>query len=283
MDAYVEVIRPDGSAERHRIEGEQMTVGRSPSAGITVSGADELEPEHLLVAPRPDGVWVAIAKGARKATVRGQEFDHGLLAWGTEVDIGSIKLKLTDALPATKKEKKPGNPILILAFVAVPLVGWLLLSDPIGGLPEANVDPPASLFAELAACPDQGAAALNRARESAEAALAKSERYPFDSQDGVEAVGLYGVAESCYAASGYTTDAQRMHGERDVMKRRIEEDFLTHRLRLEQALHNERIPDALVETRALRAIVRHIEGPYADWLLQLERVLQLRVDQRVTQ
>ncbi len=278
MDTYVEVLRADGSSERHRIEGEQMTLGRSPAAGITVTGVDELEPEHLLVAPRSDGCWVAIAKGARVgAVVRGAPFEHGLLAWGSEIEIGSMRLRVSDVVPGAKKEQKVSTPVALAALVGIGLVGWMLLSDNGGELPETAATAP-PLFGALPTCGSDGPAALHGAREAAEAAAAKSERYVFSAQDGVTAVSLYGRAQVCFGQAGAAAAARRMSTEREAMTRRIDEDYKTHRLRLERSLHHARFPEALVEAHALRALTRHLEGPYVDWLMLLERRLQMLVD-----
>jgi hypothetical protein len=278
MDAYVEVLRADGSSERHRIEGEQMTLGRSPAAGITVTGVEELEPEHLLVAPRSDGCWVAIAKGARiGAVVRGTPFEHGLLAWGSEVEIGTVRLRVSNTAPGAVKDQQVSPPVAIAALVGIAVLGWLLLGDDGGELPETAAAPP-PLFGEAAPCGAEGPAALHAAREAAEAAAAKSERYVFSAQDGVTAVTLYARAEACFGRSGAAADARRMATEREAMTRRIDEDYKTHRLRLERSLHHARFPEALVEAHAIRALTEHLEGPYVDWLTLLERRLQMLVD-----
>jgi hypothetical protein len=71
-----------------------------------------------------------------------------------------------------------------------------------------------------------------------------------------------------------------MEREGNIMARRIDEDYRTHRLRLERALRQERLSDALIETRALIELVRHRRGdPYLAWLNQLARQLQLHIDQ----
>ena len=61
MEAYVEVIREDGSLERHRIEKDQITVGKSPTAGVPIPDGRDLEPEHLLIAPRGEGCDASLA------------------------------------------------------------------------------------------------------------------------------------------------------------------------------------------------------------------------------
>ena len=282
MDAWVEIIREDGTLERQRLEGERITVGRSPAAGVPIPDARDLEPEHLMIAPRGDGCWVAVAQGAgAEVRVRGEAFQHGILAWGTEIEVAGLKLKITDELPKEKKdpdEKKVSSPVLIAFFIIVPLVGWMLLSEGDVGLDLDPAAPPPSLFDEEMTCPSSGSA-RHRADQDAEAAIAKAERYPFSAQDGVQAVRHYARARACYRAAGASREAGIMQNEGAAMRERIEEDYRTHRLRLERALEQERMPDALLETRALIELLRHKEGdPYLTWLRQLARQLQLVID-----
>ncbi|MGE0790519.1 MAG: FHA domain-containing protein [Sandaracinaceae bacterium] len=285
MDVWLEIIREDGTLERQRIEGEQVTVGRSPAAGIPIVDARTLEPEHLMLAPRDGGCWVAVAQGAQiPVRVRGQTFSQGMLAWGTELEVANLKLRITDQLPKEKKdpsEKPVSAPVLIAMFVVLPLVGWLLLSDESVGIDATPAAPAPELFRSGLECPVNGGNTRHRADLEAEAAIAKSERYPFNSQDGVQSVISYRRAEACYQALGPTaqTEAQVMRREGDTMQRRIEEDYRTHRLRLERSLEQGRLPDALLETRALIQLLRHQPSdPYVIWLQQLERQLQLAID-----
>jgi hypothetical protein len=282
MEAYVEVIREDGSLERHRIEGDQITVGRSPTAGVPIPDGRDLEPEHLLIAPRGEGCWVAIAQGAKlQAKVRGEAFQHGMVAWNTEIEIGNIKLRVTDSLPKEKKtgEQKTSPVVMIGAVGIVGILAWTMLSDSgDAGIETQAPAEPLALFEEAVACPTTGANALYQADEDAEGALAKSERYPFDPSDGVESVMLYRRSQACYVTAGQTDAATRMQQEGEWMRHRIDEDYTTHRLRLERAMEQERWPDALLETRALLALVRGRDHPYVAWLIRNERQLQLLVD-----
>lgn len=287
MEAWLEIIREDGTLERQRLEGERITVGRSPSAGIPIPDARNIDPEHLLLAPRGEGCWVAVAQNASLPVyVRGEVFQHGMVSWGTELTIGNLKLKITDSLPKEKKsggDKPVSAPVLIAFFVIVPLVGWMLLSDPDTGIDATPAAPPPALFDEQITCSTTGGTARHHADRDAEAAIAKAERYPFAAQDGVQAVRLYRRAQACYRAIGAANEAQLMEREGDVMERRIDEDYRTHRLRLERALRQSRLADALIETRALIELLQHREGDaYLAWLNQLARQLQLAIDSATT-
>lgn len=287
MEAWLEIVREDGTLERQRLEGDRITVGRSPAATIPIPDARHLDPEHLLLSPRADGCWVAVAQGASTpAMVRGEPFEHGMVAWGTEIVLGNLKLKVTDSLPKEKKvaaEKPVSSPVLIAFFVIIPLVGWLLLSDPDTGIDATPAAAAPPVFEGEITCSTSGGTARHRADRDAEAAIAKSERYPFAAQDGVQAVTLYRRAAACYRATGATAEAAQMDREGDLMQRRIEEDYTTHKLRLTRALEQRRLADAIIETRALIELLRHREGdPYLAWLRQLERQLQLAIDAATT-
>jgi hypothetical protein len=49
----------------------------------------------------------------------------------------------------------------------------------------------------------------------------------------VGAVELYGVAASCFALNGKDTDADKMRQAGAALEERIQEDYRTHRLKLE--------------------------------------------------
>jgi len=283
MNPHVEITKADGTFEQHRIEGEQATLGRGPGAAITV-GAAELDPEHMLLAPRPEGCWVSVAEGvATPVIVNGARFQNGMLAWGSVLEVGTLRLTLTDKLPPPKaRQKAVGSPIALLMLVVVPVAGYLLLTGEEVGLPMSPDSAPPPLFDPAPnACSESGEAAAFTARESIEAAESKGDRYPFDAQDGIQAVRLYDQAAACYVAAGDPQSAARARQARGMLADRIEYDFQTHKVRLERALEYKHMADAIVEVEALRALVKHRDTPYTAWLAMLQRQLQVLLDQGV--
>lgn len=281
MEAYVEIIREDGTLERTRIEGEQITVGRAASAGISVPDARDLEPEHMLIAPRGDGCWVAIAQGAKiGAKVGGQPFQHGMVAWGAELEIGNLRLRLTDKPPQdAKKGGAQVSPVVIIGAVGAVLVVLWALSGDAGTTLETEAPEAYVLFQDAISCPASGAVAEHHANEDAAAGLARSERYPFDPGDGVESVHLYRVAQACYSSMGMVAAAADMQREADYMQQRIEEDYRTHRVRLERSIDHGNYEDALLEARAILAMISEVgaDHPYVAWLTRLRRQLELEL------
>lgn len=277
MIAYIEVTRPDGTSERQRIEGEQTTIGSSPAAGISLPGVDGLAAEHVQVIPRMEGCWVAVAKGAPRARVGGQEFDSGMCPWNSEIELAGLRIRFLDKSPQDEKAvEKKTSPVLFLALAIVPFILWMVLQEDNGSLPSAS-GPPPDLFAAVNACPATGPNAQNLADEKAEAADAKAERYVFDAQDGVESVRLFALASRCYAAVGRNDDSARMLRRGTAMQHTITSDYRNYQLRLDRATRYDRWEDALAATTALQNLTRHLDTPYTQFLNNLSRSLQAKI------
>lgn len=291
MERYVEIIHPNGAKERHSLARERVVLGRQPREGIPIPYAMELEYEHLLLVPRKDGCWLSIAEGARTpALVNGQRLDNGLVAWGSEVNLGPLWFKVVDGpgarasgampVPGAPPANKPVSlSTVILSASLIAFAGWLFLSPSDDGLPGMTSVAPPPLFSAPPSCPEKDPnAAGARAREAADAALAKSQRYPFAAQDGVGAVELYALAASCFTTSGKDGDADQMRQSGSALEERIQEDYRTHRLKLERAVQYKRTRQALIETQKLLDLVSHLDHPYTTWLRNMERHLLLKTE-----
>ncbi len=165
--------------------------------------------------------------------------------------------------------------IAVALLLGLALAGTLWMSEgssPSTAPPVQHEPPP--LFGDAVACA-QNEETLLHARELEQVALAKMERYPFASRDGMKAVRLSAEAQDCYRAAGYANQATRLGRLVGRWRQRLNNDYLGHRLRLKLALQNARVNDALHEVRALRALLSHTQGdhPYSAWLGRLERAL----------
>jgi hypothetical protein len=284
MDAYIEIAYADGTAQRHRMEDEETTAGKSPTAGIPLVNAAELAAEHLKITLRTEGCWVAVAEGVNPPIkMDGQTSRGALIPWGTSFSVGSLRFLVTDKpFKDIAQPSAVSSPVALAAFVMIPLAGWLILTAPTDDIPTLTDAPPPSLLPEEVACSVQNQESLLRAVEAAEAASHRAERYPFDAQEGVSAFSLYEEAVSCYQAANRAADATRMRREARRVGLRIEEDYQTHRLRLERALERRRYDEALREAKALNALLRHrYDDPYAEWMSRMERRLRLQREQSV--
>ncbi len=283
MQAYVEVVYPDGTNEVFPIEGDQATLGRSPSATVALPDVRELEPEHLLIAPRSDGVWLSPVQGAATPVMQeGKPLPPGKVAWGSWIEIGTIKVRITPTRPhaeehGSESEVSPlMKVVLLLALVAAGAMFLFRNTRP--ELPRRTKHAPPDLVGEITGrCEASGEVARTQGEQAAEAATLHDERYPFDPQDGIQAIRLYAKAAACFDTAGLAEAAVEARSKAAALKKKIEEDFLHARFRLSRALTEKRYRDALREAKRISAFVRHVPGDYQKWVETLERRLALRV------
>jgi hypothetical protein len=248
----------------------------------------EIGREHVLLSPRPDGCYVAIARGAPTPVVfNGVPIERSVVPWGADLFIAGIKftLKNSGAPGATeakteKKDEKPSPVLIAAAVVGVAVLGYVMLGGDGGaGVAKPRGEPPALFDSLERACqaPDAERAG-ERAIEFARQAAAKAERMPFRAQDGVEAVGLFANAASCFRMAGNAERAQRELQQAQSLKDSLERELLNHRFRLERAIEQSRPSDGVVEVRLMINMLQHRQGEYLTGLNNLERRLALQVD-----
>ena len=278
MDAFVEIINPDGTQERFPIEGNQATLGKSGSAQISCPTAQELELEHLLLVPRGnEGCWVSTTQDALTPTLlKGKPFDSGMVRWGSELRIGELRIRITDEREGS--ESKKVSPVVLIATIA--MVGFALitfLNKSSSALPSgAGIEPPALFDETVPSCPDGDDE--ENAHSAEYRAHSRGDRFRYDLRDGVAAIGLYHEAEVCYLQAEENGKARSMRAHREKLKGDIDAEYAARRLRLHHALQTENWENALVESRALLSITDHInqEHEYVVWLGRTERIVKAK-------
>ncbi len=272
MNAYVEVVHEDGRKDRFPIEGAQVTLGKSGTAGISLPTSADLELEHLLIAPRgKEGCWVSTSQGARTPTkVKGKDFSSGMVPWGTELVIGSVRIKLTDRQPSASEG--PSKVVLLGAVAIIAVVALMLMPQGEDMMPSGEGIEPPDLFADLPTqCQTDGEDAAERVEY---AAHSRGDRYSYEPEDGVQAVRLYAEAKACYEQAGQGDRARLMDDARENLQSEIEADFAAYRLRLHHAVSIEDWRAAEREAEAIASLTKRLdrEHPYKAWL---ERVLRI--------
>jgi hypothetical protein len=247
MSICIEIVRADGRIQRQMLAHERTTVGSSDQASVVVADAPELEPLHILLVPRDRGVWLSAARNARTPVLLdGKPFESGELGLGTEVDIGSITVRIATA-DDDGKAKRARNIVLLVvaAVVAVPFLGVRN-----GDMPPPASEPAPPLFAPVPSdCPAEGDAAELRGAQAVERAMSKTLRYPFDPRE-------------------------------KQLRQRIEDDYQLMRLNLERALGEEDWKQAAAASSQLLALLADRPGAYRDWLLGVQRFLELRLSEQ---
>lgn len=270
MTIYLEIVRADGRTHRQNLQGERTTVGGSQEASIWVQDAPELEPLHLLLVPREQGVWLSSVRNARTpALLDGKPFESGQLALGSEIDVGSITFRL---VAANARSNRTRNLVILVTGLAIAVP--LLMTGRSSSMPRMNAPAPALFADDGDDCPVEGDAAEKRGMKAAERARAKTLRYPFDPREGLAAVELYQAAAACLEGSA---EAAAIAAEQARVRQRIEDDYQLHRLHLERAVTESDWKAALDATHQLLNMLADRPGEYRDWLVRLARFLEMQI------
>ena len=271
MSIFLEIVRADGRTQRQALGGGRTTVGGSKEASIWVQDAPELEPLHMLVVPREQGVWFSSVRNARTpALLDGKPFESGQVALGSEIDVGSITFRVV----AAKANNGALTRNVIIAVTALAIGIPLLMSGRSSSMPRMNAPAPALFSDGPEDCTLEGDAAVKRGLKAAERARAKTLRYPFESREGLAAVELYQVAAGCLEGSD---QAAAVAAEAARVRQRIEDDYQLHRLHLERAVTESDWKAALDATRQLLNMLVDRPGEYRDWLIRLGRYLEIQI------
>ena len=169
--------------------------------------------------------------------------------------------------------------VLALAFTAIALV-QRDDADAVGEAPPVVPE----LFETAARCTQPQAAARHHAAALEARALAKNERAPWRTQDGVEAALSLAEARACYELGGDTEHAEALTPMLRRWQRKLRTDYQRVRLQLEFSLRKAKdslaeegsVPDSLTleissQVSVLKALLAHRDGPYRDWLEKLSR------------
>jgi hypothetical protein len=265
---YLRITAPDGRVSEHSVLAD-TTIGSGPTARVRLE-VPGLGPEHVLVSPQGEKLWISTAQGAAPVLYQGRVLAGGYVPWGSEIEVLGIRIELKKQ-PAVIPEEIAGNlrskggdigsterksnPLLFaVAAIALLVLVMNVISKDARGAQQIS-EQPVKLFRTAEPCntakPESGGDAAARA------ALASEERYDFDPHAGVAAVGLFRDAASCFAAAGRAKLNERLLARAAEVQKRIETDVQAHRLRLSRALEAEDRPAALRHLAFLRAVARH--------------------------
>jgi len=273
------IVHPGGQVEQMLVHATRILVGSGAHCDVRISGPHAGH-EHLIL-ELVEGVLVAHARYLAPApTLGGRPLIEETL--GTDAEVGVAGTRLRVRVLENKDRQKRGSAkriatsvFLSLAVFALPGLVYATLRQqgetPIGP-PPAEVTP---LFDKApAACPvtarDQATASAVAFRAVAEL---QREQHPFAVTDGLASVASFDSAAACFTRAGQPSDALAMTTSRDTLKRRIEDDYHVHRVRLEHALDEGEDRMALREVRVLKRLTTGRRGAYITWLDTVERRL----------
>jgi hypothetical protein len=271
MKRYVEVHAPGVGSERHELTDDTVVLGTGSDATVRVDRRSLLHSRHLELMTTATGVSVTLAPGVDGAFVfEGSDRKSAFVPWGEEVFLGNVRLTFLE----TAEAERPSPVLLGVAPLALLVIGFSVFKAVTRDTPSGrSVDAPV-LFDERVTCSEHDRqVAEHRAREAERAAQAKAERFAFAFRDGVEAGRLFLEAHACFESLGLTNDASRLDDQSRRWIARVNEEYSAARLRLRVALDHRGYAEALTATKELRAFLTGGDGPYAEWLADLEREL----------
>lgn len=274
---------PDGRGEDFTIEAERVLIGSGAHCEIRLS-VDQAAMEHVAISMGPASALAEARAFEPPPTINGSPFQRAQLLPDAILGVGQVQMTVAVIEVADKqglaprKQEKTSPATYVLAAIAIPLSLYVILSD---SDTQDDEPPPAevpALWAEpITSCPQSGKEqALALAHDQNVLALARRERRPFHVQDGVKAVPLFETASACFEVAGDPSAARDAAEAGKKLRLEVEEDYRTHRVRLEHAISVSDWRTAQVEARVLLAFTDGLQGDYVTWLSNLDRKLQLK-------
>jgi hypothetical protein len=272
-----------GQVEQLVVEAERVLIGSGAHCEIRLP-LDQARVEHVLLELAPAGLFARALSFEPPPTINNVPFTQAPLPPGAVLGVTGtqIYVEITEggaAGPGVQQKKKSSPALLFALLLMLPAAGYLFIVDDAGpAAPKGAKAPPPELWgAPVAQCPYPGGQARAYASERMAVADAKRERRPFHVQDGVSAVPVYETAAACFRAGGDMQSANLADEAAKYLRREMNEDFRTRRVRLEHALQVQDYVSAQKEVRVLLQFVEGKTGDYVQWLANLERQLKLKV------
>lgn len=265
------------------MDAERVLIGSGAHCEIRLP-VDQAAIEHVLVQLGPTGAMAEARSFSPPPTLHGSPFSKVQLMPDAVLGVGNVQIVVGvaevagDAGVVVKKQEKTSVMTYILAAIAVPISLYVILSD--SG--DTGTGAPPTEFPKLfdppvTACPQQApeqAAAF--AADKMELATARRERRAFHVQDGVAAVPLFEEAAACFKTGGDPEGAKEAEDAATDLRAKVEEDYRTHRVRLEHAMSVKDWRTAQKEVRVLLDFTEGKQGEYVTWLSTVDRRLQLK-------
>jgi hypothetical protein len=283
-----QIRHPNGQVEHLNVDGERVLIGSGAHCEIRLP-IDQASVEAVLVQRSAGGVYAQALSFEPPPTINNAPFSQAPLQAESALGVGSVQIFVTIADTAqgeaviAKKQQKT-SPLTLVLVVACALVAayYFLMQDEDKGPAAQPTQVPDLWETPVAACPQAAPEqAMARARESAAVADARRERRPFHVQDGVAAVPLYEVASVCFRQGGDPAAADESARRAAALRAEMQQDFRTHRVRLDHLLSVKDWVSSRREVRVLLAYMEGKSGDYVTWLSNLDRNLKLKVG-RVT-
>lgn len=274
---------PTGHREFAVVEGERALIGSASHCDVRLP-MDQAAYEHLLIEVSAGTVRAEARASQPPATINGMPLTSCAVSPDAALGAGQVRIYVVFAenaapsdAPVTKDKAETSPLVRLVALIAVPVAGYMLLLDPAASLDSPpTVDP--QLFANApTSCPQAtGERAVAMAEEKLDQAIGKRERAPFAPGEGVAAVGLFETAAVCFKAGGRVDQAKDAAADAAQLRSVITRDMRSRRLRLSQMLklHDDELAER--DVKQLESLTRGKQGPFVTWLASVRTELNAR-------
>lgn len=273
----ISVVINDASGEpmlRFIVDAERAVVGSGAHCEVRLPPELVAREQLLLVAADGGGVRFQVRSRMVVTALRGVPAEQGELAPSDVLQIGSLTLTASMVSLADERRRFPLEALALVPAVVVLVIA--LTFAPASAAPGILPAAPA-LFDEAATtCPIlEPSDAAHFATQRYALAVAKRERGPFSAGDSVGAVSHFREASACFRRAGEQAKANDAVASADALRRKLEDEYLTRRTRLEHAFVEGDKDGVDRELPTLVALTAHLHCPYVEWLVQENRRAEL--------
>jgi hypothetical protein len=277
-------LERDGKVAVLEVHAHRALVGSASHCDLRLDLGDAA-PEQLLL-ELVQGKLLAHDRGPERGlTLRGAPFVSIELDRGDTLELGRTTLRAHGAKTRTKRPDRDGfsiPPRLQAVLLLLLGFGWYYVLSKHGTEADSPVwssEPPRLFDHALPSCPQQDAEhALMLAQQQESAAEFERERSPFFPREGVSAVTRYQRAAACFQVAGQSERAAAASASARTLQGALESEYHIRRLRLERALEGGKYEQVPREVRVLSEFVATRSAPYAQWLAQVARESELRLN-----
>ncbi len=273
-----QIQHANGRQEVIAVEAERALIGSGAHCEIRLP-IDQCSVEHVLVQVGAGGIFVQALQFQPPPTIAGVPFTQAPLPPDAMLGIGNTQMLVGLSTEGTglddKKKKKKSNPAVIVIAVLGLVGGAFVMLAPEGEPAlEAPEDVPKLWDSVIDKCEKPAQEARPYALQIKQLADNKRERRAFHIRDGVDAVPLYESATACFKAGGDPNAASQSAEAAKTLRKEMEDDYKTHRMRMKHALDVKDTSTAHKEARTLLELLQGKQGAYVEYLTEEERNLK---------
>jgi hypothetical protein len=269
-----------------QVQGTSVLIGSGGHCDVRL-GPDLLALEHVRLRIEEGQVWAETLSRSPAVMMGGAPFSSGFVTPHDALAVGPLFIQM--AAWHEQVKKKSGHKRFIPLVLLLAVLASFAVSAAVAkkGAKQAKLpEPPTSPFIDAEgkahfSCPEQasasaGVAAADLWRE----AMDHRERSPFSPRNGLEAVRLMNTAAACYDVGDNRDAGEEARTQATQLRSQLEKSFHVHRVRLDHSIATKDFSLSKVEVAILKSFMAGQDHPYAVWLDNMERWLEVTQGKR---